>query len=121
MRQPAQCFLKLLSLLFVRCFRPRLVGWYGMNLFVKRNDVILSYMFLNSTVSGVPDNCQQPGSRINTAESGEIFQRASVGFLHYIMRILVAFNYPACKIIGRIQMMEKKLFETRQLLSHSNE
>src|SRR6478672_11769090 len=77
-------------------------------------------MFLNPTVSGVPDNCQQPGSRINTAESGEIFQCASIGFLHYILRILVAFNYPACKIIGRIQMMEKKLFETRQLLSHSN-
>src|ERR1700720_2729484 len=76
-------------------------------------------MFLNPTVSGVPDNCQQPGSRINTAESGEIFQCASIGFLHYILRILVAFNYPACKIIGRIQMTEKKLFETRQLLSHS--
>jgi hypothetical protein len=72
------------------------------------------------SVGRVPDNGQQPSARVVSSESRKPFQRASIGFLDYFLCALLPSNDPTGEVIGRIQVRQKELFETRRF-SHLSE
>src|SRR5438067_6668823 len=88
----------------------------GVDLFVESGGKLLPTILLKPRITAIPDNRQQPGSRVAAAKAFKRPQRPQASLLHQILRIVIVSDEPAREIVRAIKVRQHRLLEERQLL-----
>ena len=57
-------------------------------------------------IESIPDNFQEPGTRIAATEAGKESESAQVCFLDYVLGVLLIARQPAREVVGGIKMRQ---------------
>jgi hypothetical protein len=71
-------------------------------------------------VAGVAHDAQQPWPRVVAAQAVEKTERAQIGLLHRIVRVLFVAQQPAREVVGRAQMRQCRRFEVSRAVGQRN-
>jgi hypothetical protein len=66
--------------------------------------------------AGIAHNGQEPDAGVAAAEALEEAERAQVGFLHHVLRVLIIPRQPARQVIGSIHVRQNHLLEAGEFL-----